>query len=127
MKQKFQMNNLVLVFVGGGLGSLARFGIAAIVQAYFKSIFPIATLCSNMISCLILGITVAFFSEKLITEPSLRMFILIGFCGGFSTFSTFSFETVELMRSGNLLYAVANILISLTVCVGLIYFLTKNI
>lgn len=121
------MNNLVLVFVGGGLGSLARFAISAMVQVYFKSVFPIATLCSNVISCLILALTVAFFSEKLITEPGLRMLILIGFCGGFSTFSTFSFETVELIRSGNLMLAIANIFISITVCVGLIYFLTKQI
>ena len=120
------MNNILLVFLGGGLGSLARFGIAAIVQTNFKSVFPLATLFSNIISCLILALTVMLFSDKLITNPSLRMLILIGFCGGFSTFSTFSYETVELMRSGNVLYAVANILISITVCIALIYFLTKH-
>ena len=120
------MNNLLLVFIGGGLGSLARFGIGAFVQYNFKSVFPIATLCSNIFSCLILAITVAVFSEKLITNPGLRMLILIGFCGGFSTFSTFSAETVELMRTGNLTIAIANILISVAVCVTLIYFITKQ-
>lgn len=120
------MNNLLLVFLGGGLGSLARFGIAAIVQVNFKSVFPLATLLSNIISCLILALTVMLFSEKLMSYPSLRMLVLIGFCGGFSTFSTFSYETVELMRSGNFLYAIANILISITVCMALIYFLTKH-
>lgn len=121
------MNNLLLIFLGGGLGSISRFGIAAFVQANFKSVFPIATLSSNIISCLILAISVAMFSEKLITNPGLRMFILIGFCGGFSTFSTFSYETVELMRSGNIMIAIANILISVTVCIALIYFLAKQI
>ena len=121
------MNNLLLIFLGGGLRSISRFGIGAFVQANFKSAFPIATLCSNIISCLILAISVAMFSEKFMTNPGLRMFILIGFCGGFSTFSTFSYETVELMKSGNLLIAIANIFISVTVCVAIIYFLTKQL
>lgn len=120
------MNNILLVFVGGGLGSIVRMGISWLVQANFKTVFPLATLCSNIISCIILALTVAFLNEKLIENPSLRMFVLVGFCGGFSTFSTFSFETVELMRSGNIIYAVTNILISVTVCVALIYFLTKE-
>ena len=120
------MNNLLLVFLGGGIGSIVRMGMAGFVQTYFKSVFPLATLCSNILSCVVLGITVVYFNEKLIENPNLRMFILVGFCGGFSTFSTFSFETVELMRSGNMMYAVANILISVSVCIGLIYFLTKQ-
>ncbi len=120
------MNNLLLVFIGGGLGSLVRMGIASFVHSNFKSVFPIATLCSNILSCIILAVVISFFSEKLITNPSLRMLILVGFCGGFSTFSTFSYETVELIRSGNMMIAVANILISVTVCIGLIYFLAKQ-
>jgi CrcB protein len=120
------MNYLLLVFLGGGLGSIVRMGIAGFVQSNFKSIFPVATLCSNIISCIVLAVAVGFFSEKLIANPNLRMFILVGFCGGFSTFSTFSFETVELMRSGNMMYAIANILISVSVCIGLVYFLSKQ-
>ena len=120
------MNNILLVFIGGGLGSVVRMGVSWLVHANFKTVFPFATLCSNIISCVILALTVVFLNEKLIENPGLRMLILVGFCGGFSTFSTFSFETVELMRSGNMLYAFANILISVTVCVALICFLTKE-
>jgi fluoride exporter len=121
------MNNVLLVFIGGGIGSVIRLGIAYLVGQNFKSTFPIATLCSNIISCIILGITVGILSEKLALNNGLRMFLLVGLCGGFSTFSTFSFETVELIRSGNILFAVANILISVSVCIALIYFLTKHI
>lgn len=121
------MNNLLLIFLGGGLGSISRFGIGAFVQSNFKSVFPIATLTSNIISCVILAVSITLFSEKLISHPGLRMFVLIGFCGGFSTFSTFSYETVELIRSGNLLIAIANILISVAVCIALIYFITKQL
>lgn len=120
------MNNLLLVFLGGGLGSVVRFGISEFVKSNFKTIFPIATLCSNIISCFILALAIGFFSEKIGANPTLKMLIIIGFCGGFSTFSTFSYETVELMRSGNLIIAIANILISVIVCVGLIYFLSKQ-
>jgi CrcB protein len=120
------MNNILFVFLGGGLGSLARLGISEVVKANFKSSFPIATLCSNLISCFILALVVGIFQEKIGANAALKTLIIVGFCGGFSTFSTFSFETVELMRSGNMMMAIANILISLTACVGLIYFLTKQ-
>lgn len=120
------MNNLFLVFVGGGIGSIIRYGISEFVRANFKHSFPWATLCSNLLSCLVLAITIGFFSQKLNENPSLRGFILIGICGGFSTFSTFSYETVELIKSGNFMYAVLNILISVSVCIGIIYFLTKQ-
>lgn len=120
------MNNIFLVFLGGGLGSLARFGVSEIVKSNFKSSFPLATLFANVLSCLILALMVGMFSGKMDENPALKIVIVVGFCGGFSTFSTFSYETVELMRSGNMMVAIANILISVTVCVALVYFLSKQ-
>lgn len=59
-------------------------------------------------------------------NPTWKMFIITGFCGGFSTFSTFSYETVELIRSGNSMYAIANILLSVIVCAGLIFMIARD-
>ncbi|MDF2436896.1 MAG: hypothetical protein K0Q95_1272 [Bacteroidota bacterium] len=120
------MNNLFFVFLGGGLGSLSRYGISELLRNNFRSSFPLATLCSNILSCIILALAIGYFSEKIVMSPSLKTFIVIGFCGGFSTFSSFSYETVELVRSGQFLFAALNILISVTVCLMLIYFLTKQ-
>lgn len=120
------MNTIVAVFIGGGLGSITRYGISVFIAERFKSVFPVATLVSNVLSCLLLGITVLLLSSKSELSPTWKLFIISGFCGGFSTFSTFSYETVELMRSNNMLYALANILISVVVCVVLVYILAKN-
>jgi CrcB protein len=120
------MSNLLLIFLGGGFGSLARFGISELVRTNFKSSFPVATLCSNVLSCIILALTVVYVNGKEEGNPAFRTLVVVGFCGGLSTFSTFSYETVELMRSGNMLLAIANILISVSVCIVLIWFLAKQ-
>jgi CrcB protein len=89
--------------------------------------FPLGTLISNILSCLILALTVIYFNEKIEGNSLTKSIIIIGFCGGFSTFSTFSFETVELLKQGNFIIALSNVLISLCIGVSLIYFLlTQN-
>ena len=120
------MYNLVAVFIGGGFGSLARYGISEWVKLNFKTAFPLATFVSNVLSCLVLALTILLLNEKIALQHALRLLILVGFCGGFSTFSSFSFETVELFKTGNISYAVINILISVSSCFALIYFILKN-
>lgn len=109
----------LLVFAGGGLGSLLRYGIARGMSGYDFS-FPYATLVANILSCIVLGFFVAW-SLKGGVSDGMKLFFMVGLCGGFSTFSTFSNETFSLFETGNYAYAFANILGSVVVCLVAIY------
>lgn len=117
------MNSIIGIFIGGGLGSLTRYGISKIICSGFIQINPIATLISNLISTLILGIIVYYFGVRNEISSFVKSTLVIGFCGGFSTFSTFSYEIVELLRGGNFIYAIVSILISVSLSVGILYLL----
>jgi CrcB protein len=106
--------NYFIVFIGGGIGSLCRYAINEGMQRYQIN-FPFATFLANVISCLIFGITVGLFLKGSINAPY-RLFLLTGFCGGFSTFSTFTNETLLLLNQQQWGLAIVNIIGSIIVC-----------
>lgn len=113
--------NMLAIFLGGGLGSLARYGISRLSQEYLKTNFPLGTLISNILSTTLLALFVYYLIRKNPENKILTLFLATGFCGGFSTFSTFSFETFELIKSGNTGIALINIAVSIGVCLLLLY------
>lgn len=103
------------VFLGGGLGSLARFGMTKAFAGWATD-FPMATLLTNLLACLILGFVAGLATQKAQLSPILKIGITTGFCGGFSTFSTFGLESVGLMGNGKILLAGAYVLASVALC-----------
>ena len=114
------------VFIGGGLGCLARFSLSQFVNGLIKSPFPFGTFMSNMLACALLAVFVLGTREYSAQHAWIQPLLIVGFCGGFSTFSAFSFESVQLIDQGNFLVAALNIVISITVGIGLIYLIRQR-
>ena len=106
---------LAVVALGGALGSMARWAMGGWVQGRAAAtrgavaLFPTGTLAVNLLGCLLIGVLATLFEERFAGDPALRTFVLVGLLGGFTTFSSFGFETFALMRAGNLLLAGVNV------------------
>ncbi len=107
----------VYVFIGGGIGSLVRYGLSLGMKKAEWNQLPWATLICNVAASLMLGIIVALLKNKIQHSEMLYALLVIGFCGGFSTFSSFAAENLDLFQKGHYIYAIANILVSVSVCI----------
>jgi len=112
------LRTLLLIGLGGFLGSISRFLIALSVNRIFQSVLPIGTLVVNIVGCLFIGIIYSLAEQKNIMSPELRVFLGVGFCGGFTTYSSFAFEKFSLIKSGDFL--MLSIYIGASVFLGLI-------
>ncbi len=115
------MNSWLAVFIGGGAGSVLRFAISrALIALQLKSAFPWATLASNLLATTVLAWLVLRMDAQQPGREHWHALLVVGFCGGFSTLSTFSYENYQLLRDGLIGMAVANIAIS--VALGIFVF-----
>lgn len=113
------MLNLIAIAAGGALGALLRHGLAYSAQHWLGKGFPYGTLAVNIIGSFLIGAVYAALIERAALSEAWRSFLIIGLLGAFTTFSTFSFETVSLIQSGALIKAALNLLLSVGLCVGL--------
>jgi len=121
------MNTWLAVFLGGGLGSLLRFGVSrAVLLLAPRALFPFATLASNLLATALLAWVVLRMSDQFQGRDALKAFVVVGICGGFSTFSTFSYENFLLMREQHYGLVAANILISVVAGVAVIHLIARN-
>lgn len=102
----------IYVFLGGGFGAISRFGISKIIS---NQVFPYATLITNIISCIILGYLLGLTIQKSL-DTKMQLLLMTGFCGGFSTFSTFSAETFKLLENNQYGLACLYVMASLLIC-----------
>ena len=112
------MRQLLLVFFGGGFGSVTRFVLGKWISTLHQHHFPWGTLAANVGACLAVGFFIGLADHKQIISPASRIFWVVGFCGGFSTFSTFSVETINLIQQGFTISSFSYLLASVALCVG---------
>jgi CrcB protein len=112
------MRQALAIAAGGAIGSLLRYWVSSGTHAVLGRGFPYGTLTVNVLGSLLMGFLYIWLLDRVVAGPVLRAFLLIGVLGGFTTFSSFSIESLNLIEAGQVMKALANILLSVTVCIA---------
>ena len=119
---KTALINAAAVGSGGFLGALARYGLSGLVHRQFsQATFPYGTLTVNLLGCLAIGVIAGVAESRQLFGPEFRTFALIGVLGGFTTFSTFGYETFAMIRDDELMRAAANVAAHVIVGLALVW------
>lgn len=112
------IKNLILVLLGGGFGSIARYLISYFFSKNNVTHFPWATFIANAVGCLIIGLLFGYIQKNNLQNETLKLLLITGFCGGFTTFSTFSLENIQFIQNQNynlaLIYTLTSVLVGFT-------------
>ena len=114
------MLNILAVGLGGFIGAVCRY-LIGLIPINEITVFPIKTFAINVIGCIVIGVVTVAAAKNSSLNPHMILFLKVGLCGGFTTFSTFSLETAELIRNGNSIMALVYMLGSVIVGVGVIF------
>lgn len=111
------MNGFLLVGAGGALGAMARYGFSILIGRLWPMGFPLATLLINIVGSIAMGLFVGLMAKLLpANQEELRLFVAVGIFGGFTTFSSFSLDTIVLIERGELIQAITYVALSVVVC-----------
>tara|TARA_X000001036_G_scaffold257515_1_gene239475 strand:+ start:290 stop:658 length:369 start_codon:yes stop_codon:yes gene_type:complete len=110
------MKSFLLVFLGGGLGSSLRYLVASAMNQYSK-VLPLGTLTVNMLGCLLIGLILGYAQKENTLTSNQTLLLATGFCGGFTTFSAFANENLELLKNGEIfnfsVYTIGSVLVGI--------------